>query len=130
MILRHLTTQDFIQSIMKDGFLRGSNNLRGIHNGHVSFELFNSKKDEKVFIKGFAKAKGISENTVVQLLFDGTKMIENGIEVRDAFITGSTDRKIELGYYLNESELESVGDYRYVFGNVPLKFLIESPKTF
>ncbi|WP_249594316.1 hypothetical protein [Peribacillus frigoritolerans] len=129
MILRHLTTKELFEKILKDGFLKGSENLRPTHKGHVSFELYNPEKDPLAFIRAFSKAKGIPETSVVELLFDGTKMIENGIEVRETFINGVKDKKIELGYYVDETELESIGDYRFVFGNVSLEFLIDAPKT-
>lgn len=128
LILRHLTTSDKFHSILKDGVLKGSNNLRNTHNGHVSFEEFNREKDERAFVKGFALTKGVRESEVIQLLFDGTKMVQMGIEIRDSFINGTKDSKIELGYFISDEELESVGDYRFVFGEVPLDFLLEQPK--
>jgi hypothetical protein len=73
LILRHLTTRDKIDSIIKDGVLKGSNNLRQTHKGHVSFELFNEENDQLTFVKGFALAKGIKESEVVQFYSMGRK---------------------------------------------------------
>jgi hypothetical protein len=55
-------------------------------------------------------------------------MIEKGIEIRDAFKNGVKDTKVELEYYLSEKEMQSVGDYRFVYGEVSLEFLVEEPK--
>lgn len=130
MILRHLTTVEDITSILSDGFLRGSNNMRTAHQDHVSFEIFNPHNDRKAFIKAYSVAKGVNVNNVVELFFDAKKMVGAGIEIRDTFINGIKDSKIELSLYpeVTEDDLKSIGDYCFVYGKVPLNFLTEQTK--
>lgn len=130
MILRHLTTVEKIASILNDGFLRGSNNMRTAHQDHVSFEIFNPNKERTAFIKAYSLAKGVNVNNVVELFFHAEKMIGAGIEIRNSFINGIKDSKIELSLYpeVTEDDLKSIGDYCFVYGKVPLKFLTEQTK--
>lgn len=130
MILRHLTTIDKIASILNDGFLRGSNNMRAAHQDHVSFEIFNPNNDRFAFIKAYSLAKGANINNVVELFFDKEKMVNAGIEIRDSFINGKKDNKIELSLYpeVTEDDFKSIGDYCFVYDKVPLEYLIEQSK--
>ena len=130
MILRHLTTIDKVPSIVKDGFLKGSNNMRITHKDHVSFELFNPEKDKNAFIKAYSLAKGVSIDNVVELFFDAEMMRNAGIEIRDSFINGVKDSKIELTLYpeVTKDDYESIGEYHFVYRNVSLEFLTAKSK--
>lgn len=130
MILRHLTDKRNIESILKDGFLKGSDNLRATHNNHVSFEIFNPYRERNSFIKAYALAKGIEASSVIELLFDAEKMTNAGIEIRDCYINGIKDTNIELSLYpeVTDEDLKSIGEYRFVHGNVSLEFLAEQTK--
>lgn len=130
MILRHLTTIEKIESILSDGFLRGSNNMRTAHKGHVSFEVFNPNCERTAFVKAFSVAKKVNLKDVVELFFDAEKMKSAGIEIRNSFINGKKDTKVELSIFpeVTESDFKSIGDYCFVYGEVSLDFLTEQTK--
>ncbi|MFU2033194.1 hypothetical protein CN582_16140 [Bacillus wiedmannii] len=126
MILRHLTTIDAVPLILQDGFLKGSNNSRPLHTGHVSFVLFNPEMDRTVYKEAFAQVKNVDIEDVFELFFDGREMMEQGIIVSETFICGNKDSKCELFEPFTRVPLErinEIGDYRYVYGNVSLNFL-------
>lgn len=130
MILRHLTTKDKIQLIKRDGFLRGSDNLRKTHKDHVSFELFDTQQDRNAFIRAYATVRDIDIKEVVELFFDGDRMMEDGYTVMDRFISGKKDTKVELSIHpsISKDDYEAIGEYRFVYGRVPLEFLTEESK--
>ncbi|MCM3742938.1 hypothetical protein M3193_02170 [Sporosarcina luteola] len=124
MILRHLTTKDKYKEILKAGCLIGSNNMRKDHKGYVSFELFNQSFEEMEFKKVFAVAKNTSVENVVQLLFDGNQMQADGIEILENFKNGIKHSKVELTLYPIDFDINQIGEYRFVYGNVSLEYLI------
>ncbi len=78
----------------------------------------------------YTVAKEVNLNDVVELFFDAEKMISAGIEIRNSFINGVKDTKVELSLYpeVTESDFKSIGDYCFVYGEVSLEFLTEQTK--
>ncbi|MED2615411.1 hypothetical protein COF41_29890 [Bacillus toyonensis] len=134
MILRHLTTRDKIFSIVEERILRGSDNLRKAHKGFVSFELFNPNVDRDAFKRIYLQVKpgNFDFEDIVELLFDGNRMVENGIEIVDCFTEGRKDTKSELSIVpgINQADLEVMGDYQFVYGDVSLDYLTDESKRY
>lgn len=123
LILRHITQKKHLKSIFEDGFLDAEKTLRnfGEDSNYISFEL-NPESD--VLFKLYPKLKSsslivnVKDGEQFELLFDGEKMIEDGIEIKKNF-GGMSKKELEIlidnpEYNLSREEWESIGKYVFV----------------
>jgi hypothetical protein len=130
--LRHITLKKNLQSIYNDGALEASKTLRnGMDKEYVAFEL-NPNTD--VLLDIFHKLKSndlsnvhISPDDVFELIFDGNKMLADGIEIVEK-VGGNSKVEISIAlpqWGITEKDWMSIGEYRFVKGKASLQYLTE-----
>lgn len=131
MKLRHITLKKSLQSIYNDGALDASKTLRnGVDKEYVAFEL-NPKTN--VLFNIFHKLKSndllnvhISPDDVFELIFDGNKMLADGIQIEKVGGNGKVEISTALSQWgITEKDWISIGEYRFVKGKVSLQYLTE-----
>lgn len=148
MLLRHLTTKDCWQEIKECGYLKGSDHstigTKEKQDDYISFEEFNPIFDENIFVDIYVKLwnaeypkNKIKKSDVVQLIFDGNQMKENGIIASKNFGNEDGYTKEECLILNNDKEtlvtrerFDQIGNYAFVKGDLSLKYLKEKVKYF
>ncbi|CAM3281653.1 hypothetical protein FITA111629_14465 [Filibacter tadaridae] len=127
-ILRHVTKKEFLGSIISDGALMGDYVQRTMDKGYISFE---SNPTNDTLLEVFHILKDWEGTELFELIFDGERLIQAGYEIRPT-INGVSYIKEEIDHAMKTKGLREVsheiGDYVFINGNVPLKFLTSSSK--
>ncbi|CEG25676.1 hypothetical protein [Bacillus sp. B-jedd] len=141
MILRHITLSINIPSILEDGYLKPANKPGCMDHDCVSFEVYNGSN---AFIKCCMHEEGLDEEDIVPLYFDSNKMNEDGYyPVEKVYEKAYSKKELEVNIkkevfhkefgmisigIITQEEYDSIGEYRFVKGKVPLKYLTEESK--
>ncbi|MDF9495168.1 hypothetical protein P5772_22100 [Bacillus cereus] len=142
MILRHVTSKQNLSSILEDGYLKPTSNPGKPDHECVSFEIYNGSV---ALIKCLLEQKSLKEDEIISLFFDGNMMTEEGLPpVRNVHASAYSKSELQVyipkvvnhpdvgpmkvGGLLTQDEYDSIGDYRFVQGNVPLKYLTSETK--
>lgn len=127
-ILRHVTKKEFLGSIISDGALMGGYVQRTMDKGYISFEL-NPTND--TLAKVFHILKDWEETEPFELIFDGEQLIQAGYVINPT-INGVTYIKEEIDCVMKTKGIRAIsheiGDYVFIKGNVPLRFLTSGSK--
>ncbi|WP_445487940.1 hypothetical protein [Niallia sp. 03133] len=123
-----LQKKEFLGSIISDGALMGDYVQRTMDKGYISFE---SNPTNDTLVKIFHILKGWEETEPFELIFDGERLIQAGYMINPT-INGVSYTKEEIDHVMKTKGLREVsheiGDYAFIKGNVPLKFLISGSK--
>lgn len=115
-------------SIISDGALRGDYVQRTMDKSYISFEL-NPTND--TLVKVFHILKNWEETEPFELIFDVERLIQAGYVINPS-INGVSYIKEEIDHVMKTKGLREVsheiGDYVFIKGNVPLKFLTSGSK--
>lgn len=130
MILRHITLKKHLKSIVEMDCLLPTNQPRRSDHGYISFEKYNGND---YLLKPFVIEKKVELEDVFPLLFDGEKIMNDGINIVDLFENGGKMTKEELNPQFFESpltmiEFAQIGDYRFIKGTLSLKYLLPESK--
>lgn len=136
MILRHVTSDMALKSIVSDGKLSGDKTARTRDKGFISFE-FNPPTDflaKNIYqLKKEHPTNPILEGEEIILDFDVEKIVNSGIELLDN-IDGVYYRNGDLQTMSIHLKIpfdvldQNIGQYRFIKGDLPLSFLTDSCK--
>ncbi len=127
-VLRHVTNKRFLYSIINEGKLSDEFLLGKKDRSHISFE---SNPKTNTLVENFHILKqelGWKKNDIFELQFDAKKLHENGYKILNN-IEGKYYSKVELDIVIDHKVSHLVGDYVFIKGEVPLKYLTDESKS-
>ncbi|MDQ0197076.1 hypothetical protein [Neobacillus ginsengisoli] len=131
MILRHVTRNTALPSIIKSDCLDPEFLQREHDRGHISFEL-NPKTE--LLTKYFHVIKGWNQDEPFELLFDGEELLQDNYEILHSIEGIKFNKEVDIGWKLRDAKIpylkEDVDNIEYCFikGKVQLKYLTEESK--
>lgn len=129
-ILRHVTKDDYINSIVREGALLGRYGRRKGDNKYISFEL-NPTTNTLVEVFHILK-EDWSEKQSFELLFDVKKLEKDGYKINST-IDGKYFTNKEIDLVMEAHGLPKVsnriGKYAFIKDKVPLRYLTVESKN-
>ena len=123
-----LQKKEFLSSIISDSALLGDYVQRTLDKGYISFE---SNPTNDTLVKVFHILKEWEETDPFELIFDAERLIHAGYMINPT-INGVSYSKEEIDHAMKTKGLRAVsheiGDYVFIKGNAPLKFLTSGSK--
>ncbi|MDV2886278.1 hypothetical protein RYX45_13900 [Alkalihalophilus pseudofirmus] len=127
-LLRHITKKEFLPSIISSGALLGEFVQRKGDNNYISFE---ANPTDDTLVRNFHIIKNWEESEVFELIFNGENLVRDGFNICST-IDGKRFSKIEIDLEMQAKGKDNiahlVGDYAFIKGLVPLRYLTDISK--